>query len=100
MTINISKCFGDIIDHESEAPMGCDITRNPSCIYSCLHTSLFCVLWDTLIQIEMKMIESFKNMKKRNVPFLSLSPSSLNVLFFPHSILCLLSSTLAPFFYI
>lgn len=40
-TINISKCFGDIIDHESEACMVCDITRNPRSIYSCLHTWLY-----------------------------------------------------------
>lgn len=66
MTINVSKCFGDIIDHGSGAPMVCDITRNPRCIYSCLHTSLFCVL---LIQIEIKMIESFKNMKKERFFF-------------------------------
>lgn len=72
-TINISKCFGDIIDHESEAPMVCDITRNPRCIYSCLHTALFFVVWDTLIQIEMKMIENFRNMKKEIFLFVPLS---------------------------
>lgn len=39
-TINVSKCFGDIIDQESEAGVVCDTARNPGGIFSCLHTCL------------------------------------------------------------
>lgn len=68
-TINISKCFGDIIDHASEAPMVCDVTRNPRSIYSCLHTSLvFCCMG----YIDPNINENYRKLQKhekRNIPF-------------------------------